>query len=349
MTGILQKYRDFLPVTEKTPMITLSEGGTPLLRAERLSRLLEIDLYFKVEGMNPTGSFKDRGMAVAVAKALEAGMPAILCASTGNTSASAAAYAARAGIPCHVLIPEGKIAAGKLAQAVMYGARILSIEGNFDQALTIVRKIAEKHPASLVNSVNPHRLEGQKTAAFEIVDVLGEAPDILAIPVGNAGNISAYWMGFTEYKNRGKATRIPRMFGYQASGAAPLVEGRPIEQPETIATAIRIGRPAGWQRAVQAVSQSGGGFLAVTDEEILEAQKKLACYEGIFAEPASCAPLAGVIRDRKSGRISPGLRVVCVLTGNGLKDPDIVRNHSQPITRVPARYEAVASLLDDLV
>lgn len=321
--GIIARYKSFLPVTDKTPALTLHEGDTPLIHAPKLSQELGLDLYFKYEGLNPTGSFKDRGMVMAVAKAVEEGSHTIMCASTGNTSAAAAAYAARANLRCIVLIPDGNIALGKLAQAVIYGAEVIAIKGNFDQALKIVRDITEKEPITLVNSVNPYRLEGQKTAAFEVCDSLGEAPDILAIPVGNAGNISAYWMGFKEYHEAGKVSSLPRMFGFEAEGAAALVKGEVIENPETIATAIRIGNPASWDKALNAVKESDGHIDSVTDEEILEAYRKLASTEGIFAEPASAASLAGVIKMRKQGMIEAGKKVVCVLTGNGLKDPNI--------------------------
>ncbi|MFS8650800.1 MAG: threonine synthase [Caldibacillus sp.] len=323
MSGILATYRDFLPVTEKTPMLTLHEGNTPLIHAENLSAMLDIELYLKYEGMNPTGSFKDRGMVMAVAKALEEDSKAIVCASTGNTSASAAAYAAKANLKCYVLIPEGKIATGKLVQALAYGAEIIMVEGNFDQALAIVKEIVQKEAITLVNSINPYRLEGQKTAAFEIVDALGGAPDIVALPVGNAGNISAYWKGFTEYRRAGKCGTLPRMYGFQAAGAAPLVKGEPVEDPETIATAIRIGNPASWEKAMRAIRESKGIVAAVTDEEILESYQLLARKEGVFAEPASCAALAGILKMKREGRLEKGVTVVLILTGNGLKDPDI--------------------------
>ncbi|QYY42094.1 threonine synthase [Aneurinibacillus thermoaerophilus] len=323
MAGIIERYAKYLPVTEKTPRLTLHEGNTPLIFAPKLSQQLDLEIYFKYEGLNPTGSFKDRGMVMAVAKAVEEGSHTIMCASTGNTSAAAAAYAARANLRCIVLIPNNNIALGKLAQAMVYGAEIIAIEGNFDQALKIVRDITEKHPITLVNSVNPYRLEGQKTAAFEICDALGKAPDILAIPVGNAGNISAYWKGFKEYYEAGVVRNRPRMFGFEAEGAAALVKGEVIENPETLATAIRIGNPASWNLALNARDESGGHIDMVTDEEILDAYRKLAQTEGIFAEPASAASLAGIIKMRKLGRIEAGKQVVCVLTGNGLKDPNI--------------------------
>ncbi|MEH7440847.1 threonine synthase [Bacillus sp. JJ1122] len=318
--GLLSEYKKFLPVNENTPILTLNEGNTPLIRLDRLSEEWGVDLFAKVEGANPTGSFKDRGMVMAVAKAKEEGSGTVICASTGNTSASAAAYAARAGLRCIIVIPEGKIAMGKLAQAVMYGANIISIEGNFDEALRMVRAISATEPVTLVNSVNPYRLDGQKTAAFEICDQLGEAPEILAIPVGNAGNISAYWKGFKEYHSM-KGTGLPRMFGFEAEGAAAIVQGSPIDQPETIATAIRIGNPASWDLAVNAKQDSNGEIDFVTDEEILQAYSKLASAEGIFAEPASCASLAGIHKLLQRGEIPQGSRIVAVLTGNGLKDP----------------------------
>jgi threonine synthase len=320
--GLLHEYRHFLPITEKTPLLSLNEGNTPLIRLERLSKLLEIDLYVKVEGANPTGSFKDRGMVMAVAKAKEEGSHTIICASTGNTSAAAAAYAARAGLRCIVVIPHGKIAMGKLAQASIYGAEIFAIEGNFDEALKMVRRLSEMAPITLVNSVNPYRIEGQKTAAFEICDQLGKAPDVLAIPVGNAGNITAYWKGFKEY-HEAKGTGLPEMRGFEAEGAAAIVRNQVITQPETIATAIRIGNPASWNQAVQAASESKGKIDEVSDQEMVTAYKLLAREEGIFAEPASCASLAGVIKQRNNKEISSGSTVVAVLTGNGLKDPAI--------------------------
>ncbi|EEM14226.1 MULTISPECIES: threonine synthase [Bacillus] len=320
--GLLAEYKEFLPITEKTPPLTLHEGNTPLILLENLSKRWGVTIYGKIEGANPSGSFKDRGMVMAVAKAKEAGSGAIICASTGNTSASAAAYAARAGLSCIVIIPNGKIAYGKLAQAVMYGAEIISMDGNFDHALQIVRKLSESSPITLVNSVNPYRIEGQKTAAFEICDALGKAPDILAIPVGNAGNITAYWKGFKEYHER-LGTGLPEMRGFEAEGAAAIVHGHKIEEPETIATAIRIGNPASWEQAALTAEQSRGKIDEVTDREILEAYEWLAKYEGIFAEPASCASLAGVYKQLQSGEITKGSQIVAVLTGNGLKDPNI--------------------------
>lgn len=330
--GLLSHYKDYLPVNENTPLLTLHEGNTPLIYLETLSKEWGVELYAKVEGANPTGSFKDRGMVMAVAKAKEEGSKTIICASTGNTSASAAAYAARAGLKCIVMIPDGKIAYGKLAQAVMYGAEIISIEGNFDHALEMVRKLSANSPIALVNSVNPYRLEGQKTAAFEICDALGSAPDVLAIPVGNAGNISAYWKGFKEYNDK-KETGLPEMRGFQAEGAAPIVRGHKIENPETIATAIRIGNPASWDKAVAAANDSRGKVDEVTDAEILEAYELLAQKEGLFAEPGSCASIAGVRKQVQRGEIKKGSRIVAILTGNGLKDPNtaIDTKNIQPI------------------
>ena len=321
--GLLQTYKSYLPVTEKTPLLTLQEGNTPLVRAENLSNELDLDIYFKYEGLNPTGSFKDRGMVMAVAKAMEEGSRTIMCASTGNTSAAAAAYAARGGLNCIVLIPNNNIALGKLAQAIIYGAKVIAIEGNFDRALEIVREITAKHPITLVNSVNPYRIEGQKTAAFEVCDQLGKAPDYLAIPVGNAGNISAYWKGFKEYHSLGKANKLPVMIGFEAEGAMAIVKGEPIAEPETVATAIRIGNPASWKTAVQAAEESKGQINYVTDDEILHAYRTIAAREGIFAEPASAASIAGVMKLKKQGYFAGGETVVCVLTGHGLKDPNI--------------------------
>jgi len=318
--GLIKEYADYLPVTEETPALTLHEGNTPLIYFPHLSKELGIELYGKYEGLNPTGSFKDRGMVMAVAKAKEAGSNAVICASTGNTSASAAAYAAKAGMKAIVVIPEGKVAMGKLAQAVMYGAEIVQIAGNFDHALTMVQHISEKYPVTLVNSVNPFRLEGQKTAAFEIIQQLGQAPDILAIPVGNAGNISAYWKGFKEYKEKNQ-TALPKIYGFEAEGAAAITKDEIIATPETVATAIRIGNPASWKLATDARNESGGMIRAVSDAEILEAFKSLPTKEGIFAEPGSCASIAGVFQQVDVGTISSGSKVVAVLTGNGLKDP----------------------------
>ncbi|CEA03105.1 Threonine synthase [Metalysinibacillus saudimassiliensis] len=319
--GLIEEYKNYLPVTENTPALTLNEGNTPLIHLVNLSKELGIELYGKIEGANPTGSFKDRGMVFAVAKAIEDGSKCVICASTGNTSAAAAAYATRAGIQSIVVIPKGKVALGKLAQATMYGAKIIEIDGNFDDALNIVRQVSETSPVALVNSVNPYRIEGQKTASFEIVDALGKAPDYLCIPVGNAGNITAYWKGFKEY-NEAKQCGTPKMYGFEAEGAAAIVTGQPIAQPETVATAIRIGNPASWSLAEAARDESGGIIDAVTDAEIIEAYKMVASKEGIFVEPGSAASLAGVIKSVKAGKIEKGAQVVTVFTGNGLKDPD---------------------------
>jgi threonine synthase len=321
--GLLQTYKSYLPVNDRTPLLTLQEGNTPLIRAEKLSDELDLDIYFKYEGLNPTGSFKDRGMVMAVAKAMEDGSRTIMCASTGNTSAAAAAYAARGDLNCIVLIPNNNIALGKLAQAIIYGAKVIAIEGNFDRALEIVREITAKHPITLVNSVNPYRIEGQKTAAFEVSDQLGKAPDYLAIPVGNAGNITAYWKGFKEYHAEGKISSLPKMIGFEAEGAMAIVKGEPIRDPETVATAIRIGNPASWEGAVNAAKESGGQVNYVTDEQILHAYRTIAAKEGIFAEPASAASIAGVMKLKQEGYFSGGESVVCVLTGHGLKDPNI--------------------------
>ncbi|MDN5348495.1 MAG: threonine synthase [Clostridia bacterium] len=339
--GVIAAYRDYLPVTDKTPIVTLLEGNTPLIPAGNLSRRLGLKLYFKYEGLNPTGSFKDRGMCMAVAKAVEEGSRAIMCASTGNTSASAAAYAARCGLKCSVLIPEGNIALGKLAQALFYGARVIAIQGNFDQALNLVKKITAEHPITLVNSLNPYRIEGQKTAAFEICDTLGQAPDYLAIPVGNAGNITAYWKGFCQYRETGKIEALPRMLGFQAEGAAPIVRGEIVPNPETVATAIRIGNPASWQGAVKAIKESQGLIDCVSDAEILAAQSLLACEEGIFAEPASAASLAGVLKLSRKGFFPRETTVVCVLTGHGLKDPDAALKQAGKPLSLPAEVSAV--------
>jgi threonine synthase len=321
---LLSRYRSFLPVTDHTPRLTLGEGFTPLVRLARIGERLGLDnLYAKVEGQNPTGSFKDRGMVLAVAKAVEEGARAIICASTGNTSASAAAYGAAAGLEVVVVLPKGGIASGKLLQAIVTGARIVAVDGNFDAALRVVRALAEQddHPVTLVNSVNPHRLDGQKTAAFEICDDLGRAPDILAIPVGNAGNISAYWAGFSDYATAAIIRTRPQMFGFQAAGAAPLVIGHPVEAPDTLASAIRIGNPASWSKAIEARDESGGRIEAVTDDEILDAYRRLAREEGIFCEPSSAASLAGIAKIAERGELAPDSLIVCVLSGTGLKDP----------------------------
>nr|WP_275993564.1 threonine synthase [Argonema antarcticum] len=324
---MIEAYRPYLPVTSTTPVITLLEGNTPLIPIPALASLIgrQVRVFVKFDGLNPTGSFKDRGMTMAISKAKEAGAEAVICASTGNTSASAAAYARRGGMRAFVLIPDGYVALGKLAQALLYGAEVLAIKGNFDRALEIVREMAASYPVTLVNSVNPYRLEGQKTAAFEVVDALGDAPDWLCIPVGNAGNITAYWMGFCQYHQEGKCLSLPRMMGFQAAGAAPIVSGKAVADPETIATAIRIGNPANWERAIAAQEASLGSFAAVTDEEILDAYRLLASQEGIFCEPASAASVAGMLKVKD--QIPTGATVVCVLTGNGLKDPDTAIKH----------------------
>jgi threonine synthase len=345
---LVEHYRRFLPITDATPRLTLGEGFTPLVRAERLGGVIGLEhLYLKVEGQNPTGSFKDRGMVVAVAKAAEAGAGAIVCASTGNTSASAAAYGAAAGMEVIVVLPKGQIAVGKLLQALVAGAKVVAIDGNFDQALTIVRALAEQgdHPVTLVNSVNPFRLEGQKTAAFEICDHLGRQPDILAIPVGNAGNISAYWAGFKDYAAAGITGGTPRLLGFQAAGAAPIVVGHRVERPETVATAIRIGDPASWAKAIDARDASGGRISAVTDEEILAAYRALAQVEGIFCEPASAASVAGVIKAAAAGELDPAATIVCVLTGHGLKDPETAESQVPPLIEADATVGSVAVAL----
>ncbi len=334
--GVLIKYRDFLPITPATPLITLGEGDTPLVRSVVLEKELGCgELYFKLEGCNPTGSFKDRGMVVAIAKAVENGSSSVICASTGNTSASAAAYGARFGLSVVVIVPKGKIALGKLAQAIAYGAKIITIQGNFDQALQIVRSLVEKHPVTLVNSINPHRIEGQKTAAFEIVDDLGDAPDYFFIPVGNAGNITAYRKGFVEYEQAAKSKQTPKMMGFQAEGAAPIVRGKIVKKPKTLATAIRIGNPASWQGAVAARDESGGVIDSVTDDEIVAAYRLLATKEGIFGEPASAASLAGLIKMTKQGLRLWDKKVVCLITGTGLKDPDLPTKFVEPFPELP--------------
>ncbi|MBK6563151.1 MAG: threonine synthase [Dehalococcoidia bacterium] len=344
--GVLHRWGNVLPLTESTPRISLGEGDTPLVRSSALERECGLDeLWFKLESCNPTGSFKDRGMVVAVAKAMESGARAIMCASTGNTSASAAAYAAHCGLDCFVLVPGGRVAAGKMAQAMAYGSRIIEVEGNFDDALNAARELTAKHPVALVNSVNPFRIQGQKTAAYEICESLGEAPDILAIPVGNAGNITAYWKGFGECAETGRATLHPRMFGFQAAGAAPLVIGKPVAEPETVATAIRIGNPASWAGAIGARDESQGLIEAVTDEEILEAYRLLARKEGLFVEPASAASVAGLLKHGRAGTMRGG-RAVAILTGNGLKDPDTAVSQYRPdVTRASATLEGVERAL----
>ena len=318
--GVIDEYRDRLPVTSKTPVVSLREGGTPLIYACHLSELLGNDIWLKYEGTNPTGSFKDRGMTMAISKAAEDGAKAVICASTGNTSASAAAYATKAGMISAVLIPAGKIATGKLAQAVIHGAQILQVAGNFDDCLTLARELSEEYPVALVNSVNPFRIEGQKTAAFEVIDMLGFAPDIHALPVGNAGNITAYWKGYNEYRNDGISKNLPQMYGFQAAGSAPLVKGKPVLKPETIATAIRIGNPASWDQAIEARDKSGGVIDSVTDREILAAYALVAAKEGVFVEPSSAAGIAGLIKYKKLGKLPTGKKIVITVTGHGLKD-----------------------------
>lgn len=326
--GLIETYRAYLPVSDTTPVVTLLEGNTPLIPVNAIANRIgrQVKVYIKYDGLNPTGSFKDRGMTMAISKAKEAGAKAVICASTGNTSAAAAAYARRAGMRAFVVIPDGYVALGKLAQALLYGAEVIAIKGNFDDALTIVREMSENYPVTLVNSVNPYRLQGQKTAAFELVDVLGDAPDWLCIPVGNAGNITAYWMGFNEYYQENKCSKLPKMMGFQAAGAAPFISGAPVSHPETIATAIRIGNPANWDKALDVQKNSQGEFNSVTDEEILDAYRILAAEEGIFCEPASAASVAGLLKIKD--RVPPGANIVCVLTGNGLKDPDSAIKYS---------------------
>lgn len=343
--GVIEEYRDYLPVTDKTPIVTFCEGNTPLLYANYLSELTQCRVYLKYEGANPTGSFKDRGMTLAISKAVERNCKAVICASTGNTSASASAYAARAGIDCIVIIPKGKIALGKLSQAIMHGAKVFEVDGNFDQALTLVRELGDKYPVEIVNSINPFRIEGQKTGAFEICDQLEAVPDFHAIPVGNAGNISAYWKGYTEFFAEKKITSLPKMIGFQAEGAAPIVRGHPIEHPETIATAIRIGNPASWKTAVAAAEESGGSISIVTDQEIIDAYKLIASKEGLFCKPASAASVAGTIKLAKAGKIPDGSTVVCVLTGHGLKDPDNAILFGEKPTFIPCKVEEVVKRL----
>jgi threonine synthase len=343
--GVIAEYRDRLPVAAGTPVVTLGEGGTPLLPAPVLSELTGCAVYLKVEGANPTGSFKDRGMTVAVSLAAARGATTVLCASTGNTSASAAAYAARAGLGCAVLVPRGKIAAGKLAQALAHGARLLQLDGSFDDCLELVRELAAGYPVALVNSVNPDRLQGQKTAAFEIVDALGDAPDVHCMPVGNAGNIAAYWLGYGEYLTAQMATRAPRMLGFQASGAAPIVAGAPVSDPQTVASAIRIGNPASWRLALAARDESGGRIDSVTDEQIIAAYRLLARREGVFGEPASAAGVAGLLQASRAGQIRPGQTVVCTITGHGLKDPDTAVGAEPEPATVPADTAAAAAAL----
>ncbi len=343
--GLIEEYRDRLPVDADTPVVTLREGGTPLVYACVLSEMTGCQVWLKYDGANPTGSFKDRGMTMAISKAAQEGARAVICASTGNTSASAAAYAVKAGMVCAVLVPDGKIAMGKLAQAVVHGAKLLQVQGNFDDCLTLARDLAENYPVSLVNSVNPDRIEGQKTASFEIVDLLGTAPDIHCLPVGNAGNITAYWKGYREYHADGITNRLPRMWGFQAAGAAPIVNGEPVRSPETIATAIRIGNPASWQQAEDARDESGGVIDAVTDDAILAAYRLLASREGLFCEPASAASVAGLLQMHAQGRLDPGQTVVCTLTGNGLKDPQWALADAPEPVRVDIDAQAAAVLL----
>jgi len=343
--GVIHEYRDWLPISSAMPVVTLREGGTPLVPAGVLSELVGCDVYLKVEGANPTGSFKDRGMTMAISKAAEGGAKAVICASTGNTSASAAAYAVKAGMVCAVLVPDGKIAMGKLAQAVVHGATLLQVDGNFDDCLVLARDLSEKYPVALVNSVNPARIEGQKTASFEIVDMLGDAPDLHLLPVGNAGNITAYWKGYKEYAAASLASKRPRMWGFQAAGAAPIVNGAPVANPETIATAIRIGNPASWEQAVAARDESGGHIESVTDDQILTAYHLLAAREGVFVEPASAAGVAGLLQAHEQGRIDSGQRIVITVTGNGLKDPQwALANAPEPV-RVPVDALAAAQAL----
>jgi threonine synthase len=342
--GVIEEYRDRLPVSAATPIVTLREGGTPLVRSAPLSDEVACDVWLKYDGANPTGSFKDRGMTVAISKALEGGSKAVVCASTGNTSASAAAYAAKAGLACAILVPKGKVATGKLAQTLVHGARVLEVDGNFDAALGVAVEMADRFPVTLVNSVNPYRLQGQKTCAFEIVDALGSAPDAHCLPVGNAGNITSHWMGYSEYLRDGSIVEPPRLYGFQAQGAAPIVRGEPVADPQTIATAIRIGNPASWRQAVAAATESEGGIHAVTDREILAAYRRVA-REGLFVEPASAASVAGLLRLRANGTISEGSTVVCVLTGHGLKDPEWAIAGAAHPNEVPADANVVAAEL----
>jgi threonine synthase len=344
--GVLARYREYLPIGPNTPDVDLNEGSTPLVPSRNIARSLGLKrLFFKYEGLNPTGSFKDRGMVVAVAKALEAGSRVLMCASTGNTSASMAAYAARTGVRAIVVVPSGEIAMNKLSQALMYGAKVVALKGTFDNALDTVRELTSRYPVALMNSVNPHRIEGQKTAAFEVIEALGDAPDYLFLPVGNAGNITAYWKGFREYHAAGKATRLPRMVGAQADGAAPIVTGHPVEHPQTVASAIRIGNPASWEGATSARDESGGAIAAVTDTEILSAQVRLAGTEGLFCEPASAAPLALLFRLVQEGRIDKDATTVVVLTGSGLKDPDAALKNVEPPIELEGDARTLAKVL----
>jgi threonine synthase len=342
--GVIEEYRRWLPVDPATPVVTLGEGGTPLIRSDPLSEATGCDVHLKFEGTNPTGSFKDRGMTLAISRAVQEGARAVVCASTGNTSASAAAYAGRAGLACAVLVPAGRIASGKMAQTLVHGATVLEIEGTFDQALDLARQLTNSHAVSLVNSVNPFRLQGQKTAAFEICDALGRAPDYHLTPVGNAGNITSHWMGYRDYQGAGEVVTLPALFGFQAQGADPIVRGKPIADPRTVASAIRIGNPASWEKAVKAAAESGGEILSVTDDQILEAYGELA-REGVFAEPASAASVAGLRRLAGEGRLDPGATVVCVLTGHGLKDPERAVAGAPAPTVLPPDVAAVAAAL----
>jgi len=347
--GIINAYREYLPVSDNTPIVTLHEGNTPLIEANNLSKAIDpnknLKIYLKYEGLNPTGSFKDRGMTLAISKAKESGKSAVICASTGNTSASAAAYAARAGMDAYVILPKGAVALGKLSQAMVYGAKIIALMGNFDDALSIVREIGEKYPVEVVNSTNPFRIEGQKTASFEIIDYLGDSPDFHFIPVGNAGNITAYWKGYKQYHELGKSKKLPRMIGWQAEGSAPIVKGFPIKNPQTIATAIKIGNPYSWQPALQAAKESNGFIDAVSDNEILEAYRLVASTEGVFCEPASAASIAGVIKSSRKGLFKGGETIVCTLTGNGLKDPDTVIKASEKPVEMPPEIDKIAQFL----
>jgi len=349
-TGLMNKYRAYLPVTERTPNITLNEGNTPLIKLDNFVRQelngLDLNVYVKFEGLNPTGSFKDRGMFLAISKAAESGSRAVICASTGNTSASAAAYAARAGLKCFVLIPDGNIALGKLSQAMIHGAKVIAIDGNFDDALEAVKTISAEQPITMVNSLNPYRIEGQKTGAFEICEQLGYAPDYHCIPVGNAGNITAYWKGYKEWQASGQIKSLPKMLGFQAAGSAPIVDGHPIKEPKTIATAIKIGNPASWQQAVAARDESQGVIEKVTDEEITQAQMKLAAQEGIFCEPASAASIAGLLKKAKAGFLPKGSTAVCILTGHGIKDPDRAIAIAPPVIKAKADAGAILKIID---
>ncbi len=343
--GVIDEYRDRLPVSEKTPVITLREGGTPLVYACVLSEMLENNVWLKVEGANPTGSFKDRGMTMAMSKAAEDGAKAVICASTGNTSASAAAYATKAGMLPVVLVPQGKIAMGKLAQAIAHGGRLLQVEGNFDDCLNLARDLSKDYPVSLVNSVNPYRIEGQKTAAFEVVDLLGDAPDLHVLPVGNAGNITAYWKGYKEYYSDNVSTKLPQMWGFQAEGAAPIVNNKIVENPETIATAIRIGNPASWAQAVDARDTSGGLIDSVTDDQILEAYRLVAGKEGVFVEPSSAAGIAGLLKKKAEGKLPKDKTIVITVTGNGLKDVGWILDSAEAPTVIPVDVKAAAAAM----